>query len=197
MKLYRYMSLEEFSKLTSGCELVNNKTWSKECRSTSTGFCFLPESACTSWNDRHVGPAEAIKFLSGVVSTACINTFNTYYLLVEMECTTPQVLTEGTGVYAVPFTWGEVDYYDRMDVQEFSCTSYSRRTFVPTRYAIVIDEIVGHTATWYDTNVIPDFVIAHQEAMEMHEEYEDWWYREGDKVRIGQYHAVIRPRVHH
>lgn len=186
MKLYRYMSLEEFSKLTSGCMLTNTTKWGGECRSTSEGFCFLPESAKTDWEGRSANPVEAISFLSGVVSTACFNTSSWYYLLVEMECTTPEVLTEGEGIYAVPFRWGAA-YDDRMGVQEFSCTSYSRDTFIPTRYALIENE---KTATWYDTNVIPDFVIASCEV-------KDGWYDEGDIIKVGRYRATIRPRVHH
>lgn len=60
MKVFRFMSEEEFNKFNKGETLKNNKDHSKSSKSNSIGFCFF------SLDD--VIPEEAMHFLSGIVS---------------------------------------------------------------------------------------------------------------------------------
>lgn len=198
MKLYRYMSLEEFSSLTAGVTLENNKKWSSGYRSTSKGFCFLPEWAATDWEGRCASPVEALSFLTGIVPPV-YDRFGggRYYLLVELECMNDDFdfLIEGEGRYAVPFQWG-ADYYDCMNVQEYSCTSYSRNILTPTRYAIIFDEMYDDCfkITWYDTNIIPDYVIGLNDSIIAREDEDE---DEEVTIKIGRYKSVINRRRHH
>lgn len=59
MKLFRFMSKEEFRKLVNGEELENNKV--HEGKTNSIGFCFMKEDICNI-------PEYAYNYLSGIVS---------------------------------------------------------------------------------------------------------------------------------
>lgn len=59
MKVFRFMSIEEFAKFNNGETLYNYKQHDKN-KTTSRGFCFF--------NLKDYKPHEAIHFLSGIVS---------------------------------------------------------------------------------------------------------------------------------
>lgn len=130
MKLYRYMSFEEFFKLTSGCELINRNRFQK-ARTNSIGFCFLAaenrEEACAN-----------ISFLTGIVTND---------VLVEFETTPLTELSEGEGVYADWFS------DETKTITEYSAKYYNRDTLVPIAYCSV-NPFDCNNAQWYNCNLI-------------------------------------------
>lgn len=137
-KVYRFMSFQEFDKLTAGCELVNRSTMPGR-RTNSVGFCFLPESV--DMGDEVWPPEECHRFLSGIVSED---------VLVEFEVQDDSALEWSWGIYANPYT---DDWYDRICIDELCCQKYSRDTLRPVRYAM--PDFFGrfyHECTWYTVN---------------------------------------------
>ncbi len=117
MKVYRYMSRREFTKLLSGETLVNQSQF-ENCRTSSEGFCFLGEES------NGYDPIDAFDFLKGIVSEE---------ILVELE-TSPENVCESVGVYNNP---NPMDWYDEyMVVAEYCTQSYNRELFIPRRYCI-------------------------------------------------------------
>lgn len=104
MKVYRWMSNEEFDKLTAGVPMINTNKFIN-CRTDSAGFCFLPEkvefdslpSGDWSADPEHCvwDPASAYEFLNGIVSDD---------VLVEFEVSEEarERLHKGYGVYCDP-----------------------------------------------------------------------------------------------
>lgn len=135
MKAYRYMSMKEFTKMSSGCSMTNLSTFNN-CRTNSVGFCFLPEEVlCIRFEDSYtMSPEEALAFLRGIVSDD---------VLVEFEAP-EECFQKSEGIYADPFG----DYYDRILVEELCASEYDRDKFVPLRYAMVCYDGV----TWYTFN---------------------------------------------
>lgn len=131
MKLYRYMSFVELDKLTCGINL-NNRNQFKQKRTTSIGFCFLPESTIISGTE--YSPVDCIGFLQGIVTND---------VLVEFEVQNSDCIRESIGVYAHPY----LD--DIITIKEYCVSTYSRNTFVPTRYALVENRTKFQ---WYDFN---------------------------------------------
>lgn len=43
-KIYRFMSVDELSKVLLGKQLINTTDWSVHCKSTGHGFCFLEKT---------------------------------------------------------------------------------------------------------------------------------------------------------
>ena len=130
------MSMREFTKMNSGCPMTNLSTFGC-CRTSSKGFCFLPEEVVCieKFGDRYVTkPEKAWEFLSGIVSDD---------ILVEFEAP-EECLQKTNGIYADPLG----DYYDRILVEELCTSEYDRDTFIPLRYAMVR---YGN-ATWYAYN---------------------------------------------
>lgn len=124
MSYFRFMSMNEFQKLTSGMTLSHCKN-SFKARTESVGFCFL--------NSVEFSVEYSHMFLVGIVSDDVV---------VEFECNTE--LTESVGIYANPCG----NYYDIMTVKEYCVRSYSRDTMKPIRYGFVTFGKV----TWYDFN---------------------------------------------
>lgn len=142
-KFYRYMSNEEFQKLSSGMELTN-ENMHKTARTASEGFCFLPEVVkFNSYFEDEVvsttfNPVQCYRFLSGIVTND---------VLVEFE-NVSEDLQESFGIYADPIN---CDYYATIDIVEYCAKSYSRDTMRPTRYAIV-GEYYHQGVDWYTFN---------------------------------------------
>ena len=137
MKLYRYMSMKEFSKLSSGCILENKNTFMKN-RTSSIGFCFLPEEIKIKdkTGEYNLTPVESLEFLEGIVTNDVLVEFIVNSDLVQ----------KSNGVYANPFI-DEWDCY--VEITEYCAKQYSKETFIPIRYAIVSD---SNNAVWYDFN---------------------------------------------
>ena len=152
MKLFRYMSIREFSMMSSGCDIVGKSDFSN-CRTNSAGICFLGEETrftshievyrekTDSFETEEVrscySPINCLAFLSGIVSED---------VLVEFEVENPDGLRESFGVYADPVNG---DYDAVICITEYCIDSYNRDVFVPTRYAMVSDY---RSAVWYDFN---------------------------------------------
>ena len=78
MKLYRYMSIEEFIKMCGGIHLTYTKDPTRKTRSNSKGFCFIGENTTfTVYYETEEGfesedytftPERCYDFLSGIVS---------------------------------------------------------------------------------------------------------------------------------
>lgn len=74
MKVYRYMSLVEMSKLSAGIEIIGKRYF--DCRTESAGICFLGENTeINSWDEwehkyttAHFDPIQCSCFLNGIVS---------------------------------------------------------------------------------------------------------------------------------
>lgn len=128
MKLYRYMSINEFNKMLAGIDIIGKTHLN--ARTVSVGVCFLGE------NTEGFMPEECIEFLSGIVDND---------VLVEFSVQNAENITESFGIYAKPFC----DYDETILVTEYCISKYNRDTFIPTRYAIV--ECWNH-AKWYSIN---------------------------------------------
>ena len=149
MKLYRYMSLDEFHKAVDlGLTMVNDTDWHRDrhCKTSSEGFCFLPEDTVFTSYDSYTGegtvhhftPKQCYLFLSGIV---------TAQVLVEFEAPESAV-TESGGRYADPIN--AYDFFASIGVKEYCATSYDCGTFIPLRYAPVERYTRGaNVGDWY------------------------------------------------
>ena len=134
---YRYMSMDEFNKMSAGVDIVGKKEFN--CRTTSTGVCFLSEQTLCE-DDEHkavITPEQALDFLCGIVSED---------IIVEFEAR--QDLTESYGIYASIFCSG---LYDRMTVTEYCTPSYNRDNMIPVRYGM-IGRHDANRIEWYPFN---------------------------------------------
>lgn len=129
MRLYRYMSMKEFEKLSAGCDLVNKNHFQK-CRTESEGFCFLSEN-CNGYD-----PIHALAFLHGIV---------TEDILIEFEVDS-KFITKSSGLYNDPSH--DCDF---IEVVEYCTRSYNRDTFKPLRYCLP-DFYNLKDTTWYTFN---------------------------------------------
>lgn len=138
-KFYRYMSLNELSKLSWGLDIVG-KNWFN-ARTDSEGVCFLGEHTLVD-NGEYSADFSALdcyQFLGGIV---CPD------ILVEFEATVE--LEESFGVYADPFT---SSWYDSICIVEYNLPMYNRDTMIPLRYTL--GDASGkftRKAIWYDFN---------------------------------------------
>lgn len=124
-KVYRYMSLSEFSDMLKGLPIKSETNWKmKEKSSSSIGICFLPESI-VAYTDRGIetyDPIFAYEFLSGIVSNERLVEFENHGVRFEKT----------SGVYADPFG----SWWARIEVGELSTTMYNRDLLIPIRYRI-------------------------------------------------------------
>ena len=139
-KFYRYMSLAEMQKLTSGMELIHKGRF--HARTDSEGFCFLSEktkaSSLHDENEYVFSPEECYDFLGGIVSSD---------VLVEFEANDDVSFTESYGIYADPMTDGWDDF---IEATEYCIPSYSLDTLKPIRYAMFRGS--WNTFDWYPWN---------------------------------------------
>ena len=113
MKVFRFMSQEEFDKLQNGETLINTDNH-KDLNTNSVGFCFMD---CEDYS-----PESAYEFLDGIVSEDIVVQF-------EVD---ESLLTKSGGMYADPD--GEW-FLSRMWVDEYCCTSYNNKDFKLLSYA--------------------------------------------------------------
>lgn len=128
MKLYRYMSINEFLKLMSGEKLTNTNKFSMN-RTDSEGFCFLgEETAFQHGYDHEEGQIltydalSCLQLLKGIVSDEILVEFNPSESAIKK-------LHEGTGIYSDP----QGDYGDLICITEYSTTEYDKDAFNPNR----------------------------------------------------------------
>ncbi len=143
MKLYRFMSREEFARITRYESMFSNIDWATRCQSDSEGFCFIGESTdFTSWShgkpEKYTySPEQCYNFLFGVVSDE---------VCVEFETTEAVNVEKSSGDYADPM--GLCD--DFIIIDEYCVKQYDRETLVPKRYAIPDLDTVNWN--WYNVN---------------------------------------------
>lgn len=128
MKLYRYMSINEFLKLMSGEKLTNTNKFSMN-RTDSEGFCFLGEETAYQHGYDHdegqiltYDALSCLQFLKGIVSDEILVEFNPSESAIKK-------LHEGTGIYSDP----QGDYGDLICITEYSTTEYDKDAFNPNR----------------------------------------------------------------
>ena len=127
MIIFRFMSKNEIDLLMSGKSLVNNRTFS-ECRTASTGFCFLDAEEYTI--------EHAYDFLSGIVSD---------YVCVMFE--TDAILEKSSGTYAITCYDDVTDeeYYNgKIARNEYCIDSYSLQSFHPVAFFDVNDDVTAY-----------------------------------------------------
>lgn len=124
MKIFRFMSNEEFEKYQKGKVLENNKK--HKGNTNSVGFCFLDTDEFT--------PEKAMHFLSGIVTFDICAVFET-----------KEKLNKTYGVYAKPIKrTGDAfeDLYnlltnfgDKFTANEYCITKYSKETMKLLKYS--------------------------------------------------------------
>lgn len=127
------MSEEEFSKLTSGCDIVGRRAF--QARTNSSGICFMRETVTVRGVVLH--PEDYLAFLSGIVTDD---------VMVEFECKC--AVNDTWGVYADPLS--DAGWYDTFACDEVCVPVYNRETMVPLRY--YIPGRWGKEGTWYTVN---------------------------------------------
>ena len=115
MKIFRFMSSEEFEKYINGEILINNKN--HKGQTFSYGFCFL--------NYDEYSPKDAIKFLSGIVSFNVCAVFET-----------KKKLHESRGLYHKPNTYPP----EKFVAKEYCTTLYDNQKMKLIKYATDIHE---------------------------------------------------------
>lgn len=114
MKVFRFMSQEEFEKYLAGEKLVNT-TDHRDKFSSSIGFCFFEYS---DWTDNSssdgISPEYACEFLSGVATMDVVAVFET-----DVQ------LNKSHGRYADPYG----SFFDTIWMDEYCTTEYDNKSF--------------------------------------------------------------------
>ena len=121
MKVFRFMSMDEFKKYQIGDTLSNNKNHHDYGQKTeSVGFCFMD---CDDYC-----PECAYEFLSGIVSDDVCVVF-------EVD---ESLLIKSSGTYAASLIDDDVSWFSTMDVDEYCCQSYDKNDFKLIAYCFNI-----------------------------------------------------------
>lgn len=128
MKLFRFMSIEEFMKYRSGEELINNTDHNKEShfKTSSKGFCFL--------NYAHYKPEEAYHFING-----CTGKLFQYDICAIFEVDREDVI-QTRARYAEPINPKNVQTYLKRKAfiaKEYCTTQYSSKNFKLLKFAYI------------------------------------------------------------
>lgn len=116
MRLFRFMSKNEFNKYLNGETLEN--TTVHNGRTNSIGFCFF--------DTENFSPIFAYEFISGIVDKDVCAVFET-----EIE------LKKGYGIYADQYSsWS----WDTLIVDEYSTTKYNNKIFKLLKYHTKVDK---------------------------------------------------------
>jgi len=132
MKLYRYMSINEFTKMSTGKTMEPYHKEFVGYETESKGFCFISESTPVDYNNNtyELTPIESLNFLKNIVCEE---------ILVEFETTDDIEYNEGKAQYANPIS--EYNQED-MEIIEFSCDKYNKYTLIPKRYILNPSEYI-------------------------------------------------------
>lgn len=132
MKVFRFMSKEEFEKYNNGEKLINKTE--HEAKTNSIGFCFLD---CDEYT-----PEYAIHFLSGIVNFDICAVFETD---VKLNKTFGKYATplEPTGNYVMDLFYLLNNFQDYFIANEYCITEYSKENFKLLKYSE--DIIAQHT----------------------------------------------------
>lgn len=128
MKVFRFMSMDEFNDFLCGMKLNNNKK--HETNTDSIGFCFL--------NEEEFDAKYAYSFLSGIVSDD---------LCAEFE-TDEKNLNKSWGIYADPYG----SFFSSITVDEYCTKHYNNKDFKLLRIAKMKlnYKTLDYDFTWYD-----------------------------------------------
>lgn len=128
MKIFRFMSMDEFNDFLCGMKLNNNEK--HEAHTNSIGFCFL--------NEEDYDAEYAYSFLLGIVSDD---------LCAEFE-TDEKNLNKSWGIYADPYG----SFFDSITIDEYCTEQYSNKDFKLLRIAKMElnYETLDYDFTWYD-----------------------------------------------
>lgn len=124
MKIFRFMSKNEFEKYRSG-EILENKTI-HQGRTNSIGFCFF--------NIDDVRPERAMHFLSGVATLDICAVFETNKKLNKTKGTYAK-LPPSTGNVLIDYIRILNGLVDRFDENEYCTTEYSNKDFKLLKYS--------------------------------------------------------------
>lgn len=127
MKLFRFMSKDEFEKLINGEELANEKEHAGH--TDSIGFCFMPYK-----EDEDI--EYAYEYLSGIVTDDIVVVFET----------DKNNLNKSWGIYADPYG----HFFHTITETEYCTTNYNKNTFKILKYGVNIDKY-GLNIKWCNT----------------------------------------------
>ena len=151
MKFYRYMSLEEFVKMSTGKDMQANYHQQFTHNNTnSKGFCFLASKTVgkSTRNDEtyEFSAEECLKFLGGIVCDE---------ILVEFEDTDTLEWEwkYGYGRYANPYDHGD------MKINEYSLLEYNKSDLKPLRYVISPNNVNIQDNIWEEFSEEKDYTI--------------------------------------
>ena len=123
MKLFRFMSKEEFNKLVKGATLNNKKIHTGN--TNSIGFCFM------EGNEKDA--EYSYEFLGGCVSDDVCVIFET-----------EEKLNKSWGIYADPYG----SFFDTIEKIEYCTETYSFKKFKPIKYATNVRYIWDDEDKW-------------------------------------------------
>ena len=130
MKVYRFMSLNEFKNYLNGKVLINNKNHSDEERRTmSSGFCFMDIETDN--------PERAYQYLAIIVSRDVCVVFETN-----------EKLNESYGIYNNPD--GDFVFLECMHKKEYCINEYSSKTFRLIKFAFPEHVFDDEQWKWYE-----------------------------------------------
>ena len=136
MKLFRFMSKNEFDKYLAGETLVNT-TDHRHKHSNSVGFCFFEYLDLNDKNNSLDGitPTYAIEFIYGVATTEIVAVFET-----------DKELTKSSGMYADPHG----GWFDTMWMDEYCTEEYDNQSFCLIKYGTI--EEYSDDINWIDAS---------------------------------------------
>lgn len=124
MKIFRFMSKNEFEKYRSG-QLLINKTI-HQGKTNSIGFCFF--------NIDDYRPERAMHFLSGVVTLDVCAVFETNKRLNKTMGTYAK-LPPSTGNAVIDYIRVMYGMVDKFDAAEYCTTTYNNKEFKLLKYS--------------------------------------------------------------
>ena len=124
MKIFRFMSKQEFEKYQNGELLINNTI--HQGKTNSIGFCFLK-------TDDYM-PEKALHFLSGVASLDICAVFETKQKLKQTKGTYAKMFPS-TGNAVIDFLRVLSGMTEQFDVTEYCTTQYSNKDFKLLKYS--------------------------------------------------------------
>lgn len=150
MKFYRYMSLEEFVKMSMGKNMQANYHQQFTHNNTdSKGFCFLASTIVgKSTRDNNktykFSAEESLKFLSGIVCDE---------ILVEFE---ENDIVDGNWGYGIYNSFYDPD---DMKINEYSLMEYNKSVLKPLRYVISPNDVNIQDNIWEEFSEKKDYTI--------------------------------------
>lgn len=124
MKVFRFMSKEEFEKFTKGENLLNNTK--HKGKTSSVGFCFF--------DIENVEIKNAIHFLSGIVSFDVCAVFETEKKNLKKGYGIYAKHLKSTGILALDL-YNAITNRENIQQTEYSTTAYNNESFKLIKYS--------------------------------------------------------------